>query len=306
MGLLLIFALGLYGGVAGLVILLIARYLTKNKWVISALIVTAVLIPTYDIILTNALGTYYCAQEPNPKTLISKKVEYPQSIYWEDNVYPGFSKEDRALMITNYLDGVHLKTIALNGADGENYVYTREVPQKEYLELNNEVLKISEEIKKMQTFQKDRQDEQYIKNINQLYKERERIQNKVKNLIDAHSVEEEKFSKETMPKMNYTVTFDEVKLNAFSRKFLYSDETKVIENQTGETIAYNRRVMRFFYNAFPDVALGNIYYYPHPICGYEYPFNTMFNYQRTLYQGGISHVNGLNQKLYNKYIKGEK
>ena len=46
---------------------------------------------------------------------MKKKIEKPISIYWEDNVYPGFNKEDRELMIINYLDGVHLKTMALNG-----------------------------------------------------------------------------------------------------------------------------------------------------------------------------------------------
>jgi len=50
---------------------------------------------TYDIIITNILSYYYCESTPtHPKTLITKKIEYPESIYWEDNIYPGFSKED--------------------------------------------------------------------------------------------------------------------------------------------------------------------------------------------------------------------
>jgi hypothetical protein len=89
------------------------------------LISIAFLLPfTYDIILTNILSAYYClVASPHPKTKIEKKVEYPISIYWEDNVYPGFSKEDRELMIINYLNGVHLKTMALNGDNGKIYVY---------------------------------------------------------------------------------------------------------------------------------------------------------------------------------------
>ena len=74
-----------------------------------------VLYLTYDILLTNIFGLYYCKiAPPHPKTKIEKKVAYPISIYWEDNVYPGFSKQDRELMIKNYLDGVHLKTMALS------------------------------------------------------------------------------------------------------------------------------------------------------------------------------------------------
>ena len=103
----------------------------KNKILTLAIIVSIlsfVIYLTYDIIITNILSSYYCSQEPNPKTKIIKKVKYPESIYWEDNVYPGFSKEDRELMIINYLDGVHLKTMALNGDDGKIYVYHIDKP----------------------------------------------------------------------------------------------------------------------------------------------------------------------------------
>lgn len=82
-----------------------------------------VLLPTYDIIVTNGLGAYYCLSSPNPKTYIKLTIEKPISIYWEDNVYPGFSIEDRKLMIMNYLDGKHLQTMALVGDDGKIYVY---------------------------------------------------------------------------------------------------------------------------------------------------------------------------------------
>jgi len=85
---------------------------------------------TEDMIMTNILGYYYCAQDPNPNTLIKKTVEYPDSIYWEDNIYKGFgvngtgALDDRELMIINYLDGKRLKQIALNGLDGKIYVFT--------------------------------------------------------------------------------------------------------------------------------------------------------------------------------------
>lgn len=99
----------------------------KNKIkliVIVLLSLSTILYLTYDIIMTNIFSSYYCNQEPNPKTFISKTVENPISIYWEDNVYPGFTKEDRELMIINYLNGKNLKTMALNGDDGKIYVYS--------------------------------------------------------------------------------------------------------------------------------------------------------------------------------------
>jgi hypothetical protein len=262
---------------------------------------------TYDIIITNILSAYYCSTAPNPKTKIIKKVEYPESIYWEDNVYPGFSKQDRELMIKNYLDGVHLKTMALNGADGKHiYVYTREVPKQEYMAISHTISSISQEIKRMQAISKERQDKQYIKDINKLYRDRESLQAKQAKLINSYPVSEKVYTKQTMPTTNYTVTFNEVKLNSFARKFLYSDETKVIENNTSRVIAYNRRYMRFFYKLLPDVALGNIYYYPHALCGESYFWFThrVFNYKPI--EVTSNHKDGLNNYLYKKYIKGEK
>jgi hypothetical protein len=174
------------------------------------------------------------------------------------------------------------------------------------MDISHTISSISKEIKKMHSFAKDRQDKQYIKDINKLYRQREALQAKQKKLINSYQVTQKIYTKQTMPKLNYTVTFNEVKLNSFARKFLYSDETKIIENNTSKVIAYNRRYMRFFYNIFPDFEVGGRYY-AEAMCGDKYPnFDEMFNYARDRYQGGIKHINGLNQKLYKKYIKGEK
>ena len=116
---------------------------------------------------------------------------------------------------------------------------------------------------------------------------------------------EEVYTKQTMPKLNYTVTFNEVKLNSFARKFLYSDETKIIENNTSKVIAYNRIYMRFFYKLFPDVALGNIYYYPHPMCGESHLYYDGKGFGYIGFYGSRKHYIGLNNYLYKKYIKGE-
>lgn len=291
MGLLLILALGIYGFVSALAIMLIARFLTKNIWVIGVLVITAVLIPTYDIIITNILGTYYCSQEPNPKTFISKKVEYPESIYWEDNVYPGFSKEDRALMIVNYLDGKHLKTMALNGDDGKVYVYKINAEANNYQLLQTTYTKEHERLLSQIDYQSKSKEE----NENLIAKNKQvlqKIDETINNYVDSILYTQEIYTKETMPKMNYTVMFDEVKLNAFSRKFLYSDETKIIDNQTGENIAYNRRVMRFFYNAFPDVAKGNIYYYPTAMCGASHLYYDGDGFKYIGYYGSAKHKKG--------------
>ena len=231
---------------------------------------------TYDIIITNILSAYYCNASPNPKTKIIKKVEYPISIYWEDNVYPGFSKQDRELMIINYLDGVHLKTMALNGDDGKIYVYHLDKP-------------ILKELKAKYSTK-----EWYTKGIEE-YK---------KIVLRTQHI----YTKSTMPKTNYTVTFNEVKLNSFARKFLYSDETKVIDNKTDKVIAYNRRYMRFFYTLQPDF-VGYRYYYPHAVCGdWQFGFERkIFKYRPDNgFKDSDKHKIDLNKYLYKKYKIGEK
>lgn len=248
---------------------------SRTKWMHHIVLSMLILIPTYDIIITNVLATYYCLATPS--TYVNKKVQYPQSIYWEDNVYPGFTKEDRKLMIINYLDGEYLKTIALNGDDGKIYLYHLERP-------------MWEQIKKEFNAKK-------YKDIYDQY---------AQTIMDKSQVV---YTKETMPKMNYTVTFDEVKLNPFSRKFLYSDETKIIDNNTSEVIAYNRKYMRFFYNIAPDFVMGNRYYssWAWEICksdSHLYYDGDGFKY--ILNYGSAKHMVSLNVKLYNKYAKGEK
>ncbi len=272
--------MGMVLGGALLIYILVARGIyklvkkkTDNQWIKRGVLAFFILLPTYDIIITNTLGAYYCLTTPS--TYINKTVEYPQSIYWEDNVYPGFSKEDRKLMIMNYLDGVHLKTMALNGEDGKIYVYETNALAWEELK----------------PLEKDRGQPYY-----------DRINTIAQNIMETS---ERIYTKETMPKMNYTVTFDEIHLNPLSRRFLYSDETKIIDNQTGETIAYNKRVMRLFYNALPDWVLGDRYYQQEPICGDRISLTrNLFGYFGHF--GTSEHKIDVSQKLYNKYIKGEK
>jgi len=277
MGIILIFFWGLYIAVAVGIYFLVKRFIL-NKWVDRIVLVFLILLPTYDIIITNVLGAYYCNADPNPKTFIKKKVEYPESIYWEDNIYPGFSSEDRKLMIMNYLDGKHLQKMALNGDDGKIYVY----------EVNSSA--VWQPLKAL----KYDSGKEYFDTVNKIAENIMQTSQKV-------------YTKQTMPKMNFTVTFDEVKLNPFSRKFLYSDETKIIDNKTNEIIAYNRRYMKFFYNIMPDLSLGNIYYNPWDgeVCGSRDLYYDGDNFKYIAAYGSAKHVDGLNSKLYNRYIKGE-
>ena len=331
---------------------------SKNKLkgiVLILLVLSMIVYLTYDIIMTNIFSSYYCKEEPNPKTFINKTIENPISIYWEDNVYPGFSKEDRELMIINYLNGKNLKTMALNGDDGKIYVYSRYYNNdidiileldKQSSDAENSRKKAFREKYNLINKEKELNPEELInidkstitKNdifnnkgtkaywiiktdeIKFLEKEIEKFENiqieiakKIK-LINIEKIKdsfltEQIYTKQTMPQMNYTVIFDKVKLSSLVSKFLYSDETKVIENSTNKILGFNRRYMRFFYKLHPDF-VGRYYWYE-PMCtdndyGLE---QKVFDYER--YFGSSIHKQDLNTKLYleqlnKKYIKGEK
>jgi len=227
---------------------------------ISLLIVLVLLGLTHDIIITNILAYQICKTEPNPKTFINKTVDYPESIYWEDNIYPGFAEQDRLLMIRNYLDGEHLKTMALNGPDGTIHVYAA-----------------TEE-----DWQARRGEPNYFDRLN----------------VEAQVIAErgKTFTPETMPKMNFNVVLSPVPLTSFQRRYLWSDEVRITDNNTNEVIAYNRRLMRRWYLIAPDFSLGNRYYSPEAMCGEGgyYLEGSVFKYQEAFHMDRSTHARGVN------------
>jgi len=279
--------------------------LSKKLWIVFVLLLVSFLPFTYDIIMTNIFSVYYCNTAPNPKTHIGKKVEYPVSIYWEDNVYPGFSKEDRELMIQNYLDGVHLQIMALNAPDGSIHLYHREVSRQQYDDLQKQIVRIWQQIKQIEARPRKQRSVELNQKLVDLYEHKNALASKTKSLIENTPLTHKTYTKSSMPALNYTVTFDEVPLPKLARKFLYSDETKITENSTGEVIAYNRRYMRFFYKLLPDIALGNRYYWQVPMCGDRYELHLdAFDMLKWRLQGRRDHKIALNNYLYTKHIEG--
>lgn len=208
----------------------------KRVWFIAGAL-AFVLFMTYDIIITNSLAYQLCHAEPNPKTYINKTVEFPDSIYWEDNIYPGYDEKDRLLMVRNYLDGVHLRTMALNAPDGTVYWY---VATENDWQTSRDI-----KAKKIAGNYFDTLDEE------------------AKSIAQRATI----YTKQSMPLLNYNVIFNPIVLSDFQKKYLWSDEIKIVDNSDGEIIAFNRRLMRRWYRILPDIGLGNRYYYPEPMCG---------------------------------------
>lgn len=243
-------------------------------WTVISLLLLGVLGLTHDIIITNILAYRICKSDPKFKTFIKSTIEYPESIYWEDNVYPGFDEKDRLLMIRNYLDGVHLTTMALNGSDGTIYLF----------KATAEDWNTSREIKAGQ-----RQGNYY----ETIKEEAQTIAARGKTMV-----------KEVLPIFKYSAVFNPVELTKLERKYLYSDEVSIVHNETGEVVAYNQRLMRRWYLLMPDVAMGNRYFYPESVCGQSGYFlsGSVFKYSKEFHNQIQTHVVSLNSLLYMKEL----
>lgn len=292
---------------------------TSKKSIHKIVLLILCLIPTYDIILTILLSLFHFII--NPSTYI-KDINKPiKSIYFKDTIYDGFNNEDRIITVKNYMNGIKLEKIALNGTDGKIYVYQcknnknsinkyinnkKELKEKikkikkekRRLELRQDFLvqkeKIlaPEEVKEnkeklfhlrdmtieLNIYEKIKKFQKYIKKTPEI----EKVMNELKliktslykqkyllsNLYNKHFEDfeiiclqnKQVFDKENMPDMQYTFETNEIELNLLSRFFLYSDERKLIENETKNIIAYNQRFMRFHFNVFPDIVIGGRYF----------------------------------------------
>ena len=265
MGIVLVPLYILYILAVALVIILVHRFITASKFVMIALITIGILLPTYDIIITNILGAYYCKADSNPKTFIKKKVEYPESIYWEDNIFGGFDADRRKQMIENYLDGVHLKIMALNGEDGKVYVYHYENIPKEYYPLKKEYEIVTKKYINCRSDWNIAYDSNDLK-YKEIGKECAVLSNKQDELwrilnkkINTFTLKEETYDNFSMPKTNYTVTFDKVKISKIAQKFINISESKIIDNNSNELIGYNKQCLRFWYNITPNFSTNSLH-----------------------------------------------
>lgn len=260
----------------------------KSLLVLLATLITSITLYASDVILSNTLGAYYCAQEPNPKTYIKYTVEEPISIYWEDNVYPGFNDEECKGMVANYLDGVRLQTMALNTPDGKVRVYSyANIPQS-YIDLVKEGYEVSKEwtvrkaasskaFEEVYDSKHGRYKEGYsrdsspLKELSAAFREIDAKKSAITKQIEAEKAKLDlvitAMTRDQMPMMNYTIKSDEVHLSDLARKVLFSDEMTITDNRTREVIAYNRRIMQLFSAALgPDFA-GGRYYVESSFCG---------------------------------------
>lgn len=237
-------------------------------------------------------GMKYCSAEPNPNTWIGEVVEVPVSIYWEDELYNGFTDEDAKLMVKNYLDGVHLQTMALNTPDGNVKIYSFKDAPQSYIDLVKEGFAVAEEWKVRKKASSEAFDKVYdkssskfrdgyskesspLKELSAAFRETEQKKSSIQKQIEEEKAKLNlvitQTTKEAMPKMNYTVTTKVIPLPEDAKKYIYMDEVKVIDNTANKVIAYNTRVMqRYSSSLVPDMVGGRIFT-SEPLCGGKTP-----------------------------------
>ena len=157
-------------------------------------------------------------------------------------------------MLGNYLDGINLKTLALNLPDDsvgiyyldENYsnykdYITAITLYRKYNKLEKDTSKkIHDKINSGEIERMTDKHKKYADNL-KIYGKLsfENMQLAIK--LHAKLVTEKIVPKNEMPKTKYTVLYNEVKLNKFTHHFFRSDEMKIIDNSKNEIIAYQQR-----------------------------------------------------------------
>lgn len=284
----------------------------KKSLIFLFALITSITLYASDVILSNTLGAYYCAQEPNPKTYIKHTVEEPISIYWEDNIYPGFNDEECKGMVANYLDGVHLQMMALNTPDGKVRVYSYASVPQSYIDLVKEGYAATKEAQAKRAIEEEAWKKYKAKELTKVEfdvvaKEWGQLDNKrvaLSKQIEAEKVNLDliitETTKDTMPRMNYTVKTDEVHLSDLARKVLYSDEMTITDNRIKEVIAYNRRIKQLFSATLLPDLVGGRYYVQGSYCGDPSKLFDRLVFITLI--GGYYHIND-NKKLFYKYQK---
>ena len=88
---------------AAMVIGITAKF-AKSKKTVWLMVVFFVLFPFRRLIFYQTLFFFYSR---TPLQEFHEIVESPISVYWEDNVWPGFDERSRVCMVKTYLDGKH-------------------------------------------------------------------------------------------------------------------------------------------------------------------------------------------------------
>lgn len=290
MGILLLLVVFGYLALAAVLLGITVKF-AKSKVFVILVAVLLVLFPLRRLIFFETLFLFY---RLSPLQEIHETVESPISVYWEDNVWPGYDERGRAWMVKTYLDGKHLQALALNGDDGKVYLYhaspenfqggkkllpALEDKQKKIDALHEKAAKIYHEggnnrwlgdvINKAQVDMrpiakayKDQRDKETL-----FIMARAKVYSSVKGL----------------PSMNYKIEFNPVEtLPPPFHKLLHGDRITIKNNKQDKVIAFSRRYLAYagFMSKISgeqpkfDYRLGDFW-------SYEFDDKVLFEFART-------------------------
>ncbi len=250
-----------------IIILSLTIKYAKSKKTVIFVIVILILYPLRRLILFKTLFFFYSL---SPLQEIHDTVKSPGSVYWEDNVWPGYDEYGRFWMISSYLDGINLKVLALNGEDGRIYLYRAEEQDykqsKIFLpEINKQQRKTEEsdkEVSKRLQHAEHLKGDEYSKvteefwespygkyildQDSQLNKLKEKYRDQRKKDVQAIMSRAEVYVSTTdLPPIVYTVRFNSIKIVWPLNKLLHADKITISDNRKNKEIAYSRRYMAY-------------------------------------------------------------
>ncbi len=232
-------------------IIMFRRSERHHRWLIFPVFLFIYLpLPWADLILKGAILSVRTFNTTLQE--VRQTVDYPESVLWIDNVWPGFDEYGRHWMVENYLDGVRLKVLALNDGEGNLYVYratlkdfsesetmrpeveeAREKFEKKFSEAER---KTSKEIIGYQSF--------YIKKLTAFRNQRKKEAAPILSRQEIYP-----FTSQILPEelqsFNYRVEFNPLPLTVMEKKLLWADEITITSIQNNEVIAYSKRYMSY-------------------------------------------------------------
>lgn len=238
-----------------IVVLSAVKWLSKSNTKVLLVGVFLLFIPFWRPLLCSFLFSFYRMQ---PLQEVFQVVDLPISVYWQDNVWPGYDKFGRNWMIDQYLDGVHLKVLALNGDDKKIYLYRAEeldfsesrkalrILKKCKADYFNFVEKNKAHIKQHKKPIEGAGD--YLNRVlvpaeSKAWKDYYRIKEEaIKQIVDRVEIYE---SSETLPFMRYRVDFNLVDKGLLASKLFHIDEVVITDVEKNTVIAFSQRYLAY-------------------------------------------------------------
>lgn len=230
----------------------LTKRLTTSKKAVLLVAALFFLFPFRRFLLFHALFFYY---RTSPLQEIRQTVAAPVSVYWEDKVWPGFDEYGRHWMVENYLDGVHLQMLALNGEDGNIYLYRAtmedfaesEKLRPEYERIRQEIAALEKEAlevgrrggDKKELWQVIRQRKDGFHEAEQYWNQR---RSEIEAIIARVAIHQ---GKESLPPVRYRVEFNPLPLGTIPGKLLHADRIGIVDVQQNREIAYSRRYLAY-------------------------------------------------------------